>query len=129
MKDAKQVSRLLIVDDEPRICRTLARIFAARFEVVTCESGQSARAVLEQDSDFDVILCDMMMQPGTGGELYEWLEQHRPALAERIVLMSGGVVDPQERAVLARVGERTVEKPFNIPRLIQLVEEVAAKSR
>ena len=71
--------RMLVVDDEPKIRKTLARIFAASFEVVTCSSGQSAQTLLEQDDDFDIILCDMMMQPGTGAQLYEWLTQHRPA--------------------------------------------------
>jgi len=118
--------RMLVVDDEPRICIALSRVFSPRFEVVTRESGHAARRLLEQDRNFDVILCDLMMQPGTGSELHGWLAQYAPQLAQRMLFITGGAATQDQREFLKHIGDRKVDKPFNIPRLIQQAEWIAA---
>jgi DNA-binding NarL/FixJ family response regulator len=51
---------------------------------------EAAQSILERDQDFDVILCDLMMPRKTGMELHAWLLAQHPALAARVVSLSGG---------------------------------------
>ncbi|HEY6460724.1 MAG TPA: PAS domain S-box protein, partial [Polyangiaceae bacterium] len=51
--------RLLVVDDELAIGRTLAIALADECEVTTVASGREALAVLAGPAEFDVVLCDL----------------------------------------------------------------------
>ena len=53
--------RILVVDDEHGIRKMMLRMLGTEHEVVTAASGEAARAILEGDPAFDVILCDLMM--------------------------------------------------------------------
>src|SRR5207249_4151766 len=58
--------RVLVVDDEPTLRRTIARALSAKgFDVVQCEDGASALAQIRA-SAFDVMLLDLML-PGVSG--------------------------------------------------------------
>src|SRR5438876_98036 len=48
---------LLVVDDEPYILATLAALLSTEFEVVTADTGEAAKAILEQ-REVDIILSD-----------------------------------------------------------------------
>jgi len=66
---------------------------ALRHQVDAVSSIASALACLER-GDYDAIVSDVHM-PGTGGRgLYEWIRRHRPALAGRIVFISGDTLAP-----------------------------------
>src|SRR5262249_35996931 len=82
--------RVLVVDDEPFVLRSLDDVLRDQHDVVTCKSGDEARALLTNDDRFDVILCDVAMPHGTGPELLAWLRTSLPALADRLVFMTGG---------------------------------------
>jgi PAS domain S-box-containing protein len=113
--------RILVVDDEPRIRSALARLFSEHHEVVGVSSGEEAVAHLGQDRRFDVILCDLMMQEGSGMELFEWLEQEAPCLAQRTLFMSGGGVTRKAKAFRDRMSDRMLTKPLDIPLLLRRV--------
>src|SRR5205085_2025491 len=70
---ASSHARVLVVDDEPFVLRSLEDMLREQHEVVTCCSGEDAKLLLAKDARFDVILCDVMMQNGTGPELLLWL--------------------------------------------------------
>ncbi|MEO7096500.1 MAG: sigma-54 dependent transcriptional regulator, partial [Polyangiales bacterium] len=76
--DAKPLVRVLVVDDEPTLRRTIARALAARgFEVVQCEDGASALAQLKT-MDPDVMLIDLMMPGVSGLEVLREVKALRP---------------------------------------------------
>lgn len=53
--------RVLIVDDDPAICKLLVKVMAANdLEAVVAGSGEQAMVLLEQES-FDAILLDINM--------------------------------------------------------------------
>ena len=123
--------RLLVVDDEPAIRRTLLRLLGQAHEVVTAATGAEGQAILEQDQAFDLILCDLMMPEMSGMELHAWLAAHHPALAEQVVFVTGGAFTPRATDYLTSVGNLRIEKPFDAANLTRLVAElvVAAKSK
>ena len=62
----RQSSRILVVDDEDAIRRTLDLLLQKRgYAVVTAASGEAAVAAIEQQR-FDLLLLDLMM-PGMSG--------------------------------------------------------------
>ena len=121
--------RILVVDDEPAIRTMLANSLGVDHEVITAESGEEARAVLDQDQAFDVILCDLMMLEMTGMDLHAWLVAEYPALAEQVVFISGGAFTPRALEYVQRVGNRLVSKPFEMAVLERLVSERVSAQR
>ncbi|HET9988841.1 MAG TPA: ATP-binding protein [Kofleriaceae bacterium] len=107
--------RILIVDDEKMITRTLQRALAADLDVVAVESGPAALAVLAaSDAAIDVVLCDLMMPGMTGQEVYEAALELRPHLRHRFVIMTGGAFTPRGQEFLATFDGPIIKKPFEI---------------
>jgi len=123
-------ARVLVVDDEPLVCRAVQRILSPPHDVRTRASGQGALATLEAEDGFDLVLCDLMMPDLSGMDLHARVLERRPELAERFVFLTGGAFTAGAREFLARVPNRCVEKPFEPAALRELVAKVleAAKS-
>jgi len=115
-------ARVLVVDDEAPIRRSLQRVLREH-DVVTVGSGREAKALLERDARFDVVLCDLMMPEMTGMELHAWLTTQHPSLAERVIFVSGGAFTPSAAEYLERVKTPQLQKPFDTSRLKALVAE------
>lgn len=56
-------------------------------------------------------------------DLHGWLAARNPDQARRMLFMTGGAFTENARSFLARVKNRQVEKPFDIPGLQRLVRE------
>jgi signal transduction histidine kinase len=113
-------ARVLAVDDEPQVLRSLQRALGAH-EVIVADSGSDALRRLDADPAFDVILCDLMMDDMTGMDLHRRLSARAPELAQRIVFMTGGVFTDAARDFLAGVPNACIEKPFDLKALRALV--------
>jgi CheY-like chemotaxis protein len=119
--------RLLVIDDEPAIGRTLAIILADQFEVHTATSGPEALAILARDPRFDVILCDLRMPQMTGVDVYRIAVERRRELASRFVFTTGGELAEPTRAFLDEVTVPIVEKPFALDILCNVLRERATE--
>lgn len=110
-RPVRRRSRVLIVDDDPRVGESLARALDEDCTVTT--SAETALAALEHDSRFDLVVCDVMM-PGTSGpQLAAQIARRWPALAELTVLVTGGAFRPEVQAELERAPFAKLEKPFD----------------
>ena len=115
------MKRILVVDDDRMLAETLREMIRATAPVeVTVEiatSGLKAAALLESGSDFDLVLCDVVM-PGVGGiELYKTLERAGNPMAERLVLVTGGAFTEAMAAFLGRTKVPRLHKPFDLAQL------------
>ncbi|MBX3270264.1 MAG: response regulator [Sandaracinaceae bacterium] len=118
--------RLLIIDDEPRIGLTL-RLLLEEHEVTVATSGSEAREELEGGA-FDAVLCDLALDDTSGAELTRWIREHRPELAERIVLMTGGAITADDRALVRSLPpERRLDKPFTAAQVRAALESLTAR--
>ena len=124
------LGRILVVDDEEIIGSTIEHLLGQEHEVICADSGQAGRAILEHDTSFDLILCDLMMPAMTGMDLHEWLAGRDPALAARMVFITGGAFTPRALKFLAGAGNLRIEKPFDPNNFQKLVSKlvIAAKS-
>jgi CheY-like chemotaxis protein len=114
-------ARILVIDDEPLLGRTLRLAFQEEHEVVVVTSGREALDHLRRDTRYDLILCDLMMPDITGMAVYEHVVRDAPGLAEIFVFMTGGAFTEDARAFLDEHPGVHLEKPFNIARVEALV--------
>ena len=110
-------SRILVIDDDRRVGAVIARMLGAEHDVTAVESAQAAIALIEGGRPFDALVCDLLMPEMTGMDLYNWLRAQRPALARRVLFVSGGAFTPKARAFLRQVTNPRLEKPFEMDSL------------
>ncbi len=120
--------RIMIVDDEPAIRRTLARLLRP-YDVVAVSSGDAAIRLLTEDQRFDLIVCDVIMPAVSGPELHRWLRTHHPALARRVVFITGGAFASNAAAYLASSDNICLQKPFDAAVLTRTIAELIVKYR
>jgi CheY-like chemotaxis protein len=121
--------RLLVVDDEEAMRRMYVRQFGSRHVVVTAASGLEAQAILARDRDFDVILCDVMMQGMTGTDLHATVSGAPDGLGERFVFLTGGAFTSRSAEYLASVPNLRLEKPVEPARLQQAIADGISRRR
>jgi PAS domain S-box-containing protein len=88
-------ARILIVDDDATLVRAYRRWLGRKHEVIVAYDGEEALQVLDQDQEFDIILCDLMMPRFDGVALYEAVLASKPHLLPRMVFSSGGPTSPR----------------------------------
>ena len=118
---SRRRGRVLVVDDEPALAAALARSIERDHDVVVLSSGRDALELLRRDEAFDVILCDLIMPQLTGMDLHDELRRTTPALADRIIFMTGGTFTSRTREFLGRVSNPALDKPFDLATLSALL--------
>ncbi len=109
---ASRRGRILVVDDEPLFCRTVERVLKMDHDVVALGDAREALARIQAGETFDVVLTDLVMPGMSGMELYAAVERAAPALAERILFVTGGAFTPDATAFVAERPDRVLEKPL-----------------
>jgi len=105
--------RILIIDDEALVAKSLARMIKGANSTAV-GGGHEALAILEEDSDFDVLFCDLMMPGLSGPKFYERLEAEYPELAKRVIFITGGVFSDVTQTFLDNSQARCLYKPFSL---------------
>lgn len=118
--------RILVVDDDRALLKSVTRVFAGRHSVTTTTRAKEALEKLAAGEVFDVILSDVMMPEMSGIQLYEELRRLGHPLADRIVFMTGGAFTPQAKEFLASEDVRRVTKPFRVEELIRVIDHLLA---
>ncbi len=100
---------ILIVDDDPRLCRSLARYFKQEgYEVRTATSGQEMRERLAEEKPSLVIL-DLMLPDEDGFSLARELR----ATSDVAIVIVTGKADTTDKVVGLELGaDDYVTKPF-----------------
>ncbi|HEX9296854.1 MAG TPA: sigma-54 dependent transcriptional regulator [Polyangiaceae bacterium] len=94
----ERTTRVLLVDDEPSVRRSLARVLmSVGFDVMTAEDGQAALALLEAGT-VDVMLVDMLMPRMGGMDLLNRVKAQHPEV-EVIMMTAFANVDDAVAAV------------------------------
>jgi putative two-component system response regulator len=124
---AETKGRVLVVDDEPNICRLLQR-FLGRigYAVRTACSVPGALAILEQES-FDLVLTDLRLPGPTGLELL--VEVRSRWSGTRTILMSAHADVHAASAAIERGIDQLIVKPFELVDLGARVEESIGRRR
>jgi len=104
-RPASTAYRILLVDDEPNVLKTLQRVFRQEnYVVVTASSGQAALELLRREV-FHLMISDYMMPGMNGAELLKQVKAIKP---EIIRIMLTGHADTG--AVMGAINEGAVYK-------------------
>ncbi len=123
---AARRGRILVVDDEPLVIRTIERILGRDHDLTTFTSASRALEAIAGGAEVDLVLCDLMMPEVTGMDFHERLGLIRQSLLSRIVFLSGGAFTDGARRFLERSLNRCLDKPFRSQDLRSLVHGLLA---
>ncbi len=124
-KEAEDV-RILFVEDEDSV-----RTFAIRalkkkgYDVIGCNSAENALEQLEQDSNFDLLITDMVMPGKTGAELAAIVKEKIPNI--KVILASGYSEEIAKRELSESENFEFMAKPFSLGDLTAKVFDVLNK--
>jgi CheY-like chemotaxis protein len=117
--DAMTPSRILVVDDDPFMARTLADILQLEgYTVTVAFSGFQALKELLSENYF-CVLSDIRMPGMSGLELHQAIKAKYPTLP--VVLMTAYAADELIRAGLDSGVLATLTKPVDIEELLALL--------
>ena len=122
-EDKQKRPKVLLVDDEPKICAALAGVLISEgFEVMFAESADEAISEF-RNGIFDIVLLDLRMPGKSGWETLGQLKPSRPLLP---VIIITALPNQQALAQAAGVGA-LLEKPFDIPQLLETMRKLLAE--
>ncbi len=118
-----QRSRVLVVDDEPLLRRSLRRVLEKRgFDVQCAENGKQADELFAE-SDFDVVLSDIAMPDWDGIRLLQRLHELDPDIP--VILITGKPAVSTAVQALEFGAFHYLTKPVKETRLEEVVERAA----
>ncbi len=115
-------ARVLVVDDDAVVGRTLARALRDHEVETTTDPREGLRRC--RDTAFDVVLCDVMMPEMTGPQLLRRLAETEDARtpANSVVFISGGTFAGETREDMETLPNPLLEKPIEVAALRALVQ-------
>jgi class 3 adenylate cyclase/CheY-like chemotaxis protein len=122
------MTRFRVVDDQPPNIRLLEAILVPRgYDVTPASTGEEALAALDE-SDVDLVLCDIVM-PGMDGYQVCRAIRERPATAYLPVVMVTASGDEQKIKALEAGADDFLTKPINQSELLARVASLARIKR
>ena len=116
--------RVLLVEDEDSVRAFAIRALTSRgYTVVEADSGESALAVMEtQTEPFDLILSDVVMPEMDGPTLLR--ELRKRGVKTKVVFVSGYAEDAFEKNLEGQTDFAFLPKPFSLKQLVEKVKDV-----
>jgi Response regulator containing CheY-like receiver, AAA-type ATPase, and DNA-binding domains len=105
--------RVLIVDDEPSICKALTMALTrAGYEAVAALSGEAALAIIRSEH-VDIMLVDFRIPDMRGDVIFELAAGFQPHLRYQTLFMTGDITD-RAHQLIAACKCHFLRKPFDL---------------
>ena len=118
--------RVLVIDDQPAVAAAIRRLLATEHEAMMLTRAADALPLLARGERFHAIVCDLMMPGFSGADLFLALARDYPEQAARVIFLTGGAYSAEMQAFLGGNQNPRVMKPFEGPKLRELVRAVVA---
>ncbi len=126
--EALEQPLVLIVDDDRDLCTTLWDLFRDRGFRVSLAHGSRQAAEQLLNTEFHVVLIDMRIPDGDGSEVFRTVRQSNPRARTILITGFGAEVGSLVEQTLAEGANAVCYKPFDVPRLLQTLDELARKN-
>ena len=124
--DGASRGRILLVDDEPDIRRSISRFLTRTgWQVDLADSGDEGLRLLGE-GDYAVVLCDLRMPGMSGHEFYRRLQATASPAVERLIFMTGDVLSPEASRFLQEAARPVLSKPFTLRDLTEVLGQVVS---
>jgi two-component system cell cycle sensor histidine kinase/response regulator CckA len=121
------VPKILIVDDEPRMCESLKTLLMPHcYEVDIANNGKQAIGCLAQKT-FDIVLLDIVMPDMDGQQVLDYVRDQRP---ETLVIAITGQASMESAVAALRHGAYDyLSKPFEHEELLRRIRNALERNR
>jgi DNA-binding NtrC family response regulator len=119
---------ILLIEDEPAVSAFVRTALERKgYRVVQASTGAEGLQQLASDT-YSGVISDIRM-PGdvNGADVHQWIQQNRPELGTRIILISGDTANSETQSLLTGSATPCIEKPFRVQQLISTVEKTFGK--
>lgn len=118
--------RVLIVDDEPSICKALEMALKrAGFDATATQCGEAAVTKLSTEH-FDALLLDLRIPDMRGDVLFQIAIAHQPQLRTQTLFITGDITDHAQELIEA-CGCPFLLKPFNLADIFDTLHAMTPK--
>jgi CheY-like chemotaxis protein len=112
---------ILVIDDEPSVRRSIARVLErGGYQVRTAATGNEALELVRHEH-FDAAICDLHIAGISGVALCEQIWLAAPDLAGHLIVVSGDLTGDGVDDLVERAGVPPVSKPFTAADLLAAV--------
>lgn len=124
----RELTHVLLVDDEPAICKALSTAIArAGFRVSTATSGQDAIAIVRSER-VDVLVTDLRIPDMRGDAMFELAAATQPHLRTRTLFTTGDISERAQELIEA-CNCPFLRKPFDLKELLEWVRNAQPSAR
>jgi DNA-binding NtrC family response regulator len=124
--DGSECFSILIVEDEEPVRQLLVSCLGSTYACSTANNAEQAIRHLES-RDFDLIVTDITMPGISGLELCKILKESHPDTP--VLITSGLMGDWYRHQAMANGAHGFIQKPFDLPSLMILVDRVLKHSQ
>jgi CheY-like chemotaxis protein len=118
--------KVLVVEDEPALAAAVSEALTdAGFVVDRAGDGEEGLTRLSQGT-YDLIVCDLKMPRIDGMQFYRAMAAATPALARRVIFVTGAVAGTDAERFLEETGCRWLAKPFRLGDLLRAARDALA---
>lgn len=112
-KISQDTKKILVVEDEPAISKLCQLVLTREgYEVDIATDGEVAQEMI-MNYQYQIIITDIKMPKLDGKELYKWLKEKTPQLADRVLFMTGSPVGDATSNFLEQSNRPYLLKPFS----------------
>ena len=127
-QEDQPTGHILVVDDEPQlldIASTMLQSFG--YTTKSVNSGEEAIAAIQKET-FDLVLIDMMMEPGINGrQTYEKIIKINPG--QKALIASGYSENQDVKRALALGAGGFIKKPYSMRELFLAIQSVELQAQ
>jgi CheY-like chemotaxis protein len=122
---AESTKRILLVEDDSDIRSAMTELLEdASYQVAAADNGQAALGCLEKDTNFDLILLDLMMPIMDGFEFRarQLADPRTSGIPVMIMSADGHVPEKMKRAAVSEYAKKPIDMmPFldSVARILQ----------
>ena len=112
------------MDDESHLREMFQEILRSDGHLVqTAASGKEAMELVHQQ-EFDLVISDIKMPETDGREFYRLLKSEGSPLANRLIFVTGDLMNPETLTFLQSTGSPWIAKPFDVSAARQTINSV-----
>ncbi|MBN2239456.1 MAG: response regulator [Dehalococcoidales bacterium] len=116
--------KILVVDDEKNIRTFVADLLQRKgYTVELAETGEQAIEMVE-NHDYDVVLLDIKLPGLSGIETYEWLLNISGNIDEKVIFVSGDVMNSDTTSYVLSANIPFINKPFDQEQLYNAINRI-----
>ena len=120
--------KILVLDDDAVLSELLKDHFSSAGHLVTVVKTGVDGIKHIMATDFDIVLCDMVMPTMPGDMFYRAVERVKPQLCKRFIFMTGHRGDPKIDGFIRSVKGLILWKPFELHTLTDYIQSAIKKA-